>query len=67
MYNQHFCQELAKENTQAFGNYCNYFFSNTYIATARLSGITDEIILSALTEEIFNYLWRNTHLFAQTN
>jgi hypothetical protein len=66
MYNAQFYEKLAKGNIQAFDNYSLTYYTATYTAIARLSGLTDTMIIAAITEEVFQYLWENRHLFVQS-
>lgn len=58
---------IASGNTQAFAQYCEYFYNPTFKIISRFTGITNPDILSLLTESVFLHLWGNRDDFLNYN
>lgn len=58
-------QAIAGGSSQAFAQYCRYFYDPTFSIIARFTGIKESTVLCDLTESVFLQLWDNRERFVQ--
>lgn len=56
-------QSIAGGSSQAFVQYCRYFYDPTFSIIARFTGIKETTVLCDLTESVFLQLWDNRERF----